>query len=304
MSLKWKKLGLVFNPKKFNWSQDTALQPTPIVLKDRVRVFVGSRDDLGISRIGYVDLDKEDPRKVIGFSESPILDIGTAGCFDESGVVPSAVVSHEGKLYLYYAGYQLGQKVRFSVLGGLAVSEDNGLTFTRVKKTPVFERNDQETLFRVPHSVIVKNGVWCAWYGGGSFFQEGESKTLPIYDIRYTESMSPVEFRDAGSVILKTEGEEYRLGRPYVFDMNNKYYLFYGYSTETSPYQLGYATSTDMRNWERQDDQEGLDISESGWDSEMMAYPSVLKLDKKVYMFYNGRSYGKEGFGLAELIGC
>ena len=304
MSIKCKKMGLVFEADKFSWSEHSALQPTPIVLEDRIRVFVGSRDSLGVSRIGFVDLDKGDPRLVIGYSDGPVLDIGDDGCFDESGVVPSAVVSKDDKLYMFYAGYQLGHKVRFSVLGGLAVSDDNGLTFSRVQRTPVFERNNEETLFRVPHSVVIKDGKWCAWYGGGSQFQQGKDKTLPLYDIRYVEASSVSDFSNSGSVLLKTEGEEYRLGRPYLFSRKGKHYLFYGYSTESSPYRLGYAVSDDMRNWVRKDNLEGLELSEDGWDSEMMAYPSVVELNNKVFMFYNGRNYGQEGFGLAELIEC
>lgn len=299
----WNKLGLVFAPSVFDWSAHTALQPTPIILDDRIRVYVGSRDAEGISRIGFVDLALDDPRKVINYSKSPVLDIGADGCFDESGVVPSALVKAGGKIYMFYAGYQLGSKVRFSVLGGLAISDDDGLTFTRAKRTPVFERNTRETIFRVPHSVIYENNKWKAWYGGGDRFIQGKSKTLPLYDIRYTESDTELNFDQEGTVLLTTKGDEYRLGRPFVFKKTeNDYYLFYGYSTEDKPYCLGCARSTDLKEWTRQDELLNLGLSDSGWDSEMIAYPSVIEVNKRVYMMYNGNDYGREGFGIAELV--
>ncbi len=40
-----------------------------------------------------------------------------------------------------------------------------------------------------------------------------------------------------------------------------------------------------------------IDVSESGWDSEMVSYPSLLKHKNKMYMFYNGN--GRTGFGVA-----
>jgi len=57
-----------------------------------------------------------------------------------------------------------------------------------------------------------------------------------------------------------------------------------------------------MQAWKRIDSDIGLDLSDKGWDSEMMAYPSVIELNGKIYIFYNGNEYGKFGFGVAELL--
>jgi hypothetical protein len=301
--MKWERRGLLFNPvDKFTWAVKHALQPTPLIRHDRVRVYIGLRDIEGVSRIGYVDLSLTAPNQILGVSAKPVLDIGDDGCFDESGVVPSAVIEHENKIYLFYAGYQLGGKVRFKVFGGLAVSHDQGNTFKRAYRTPVFERTTDETLFRVPHTIVLDQGLWKAWYGGGDHFIAGKDKSLPAYDIRYTESSSPYSFDNSGRVLLETTGNEYRLGRPYVIKITDSYYMFYGYSSEGHPYQLGYAISSDGINWVRQDEQIGIALSETGWDSEMMAYPSVIQINDKIYMFYNGNNYGEDGFGMLELI--
>lgn len=300
--MKWKRKGLLFNPEgQFTWAVKHALQPTPLIMMDKIRVFIGLRDAEGVSRIGYVDLSLTDPMKILGISVNPVLNIGEDGCFDESGVVPSAVIEHNGTIYLFYAGYQLGGKVRFKVLGGLAVSQDGGTTFRRASRTPVFERTNDETLFRVPHTVVHDNNTWKAWYGGGDHFIAGENKSLPAYDIRYTESSSPYKFENPGRVLLETTGDEYRLGRPYVTKINDLYYMFYGYSSEGAPYKLGYAISRDGHHWERQDEQIGIDLANTGWDSQMMAYPSIIQLNDKIYMFYNGNNYGEDGFGMLEL---
>ena len=42
-----------------------------------------------------------------------------------------------------------------------------------------------------------------------------------------------------------------------------------------------------------------LDISDNGWDSEMVAYPYVIKENNKLIMFYNGNGFGKTGIGYA-----
>ena len=44
-----------------------------------------------------------------------------------------------------------------------------------------------------------------------------------------------------------------------------------------------------------------LELSKSGWDSEMLAYGSVLSEKNQYYMLYNGNYFGKTGFGYAVL---
>ena len=301
--MKWEKKGLLFKTQEFNdWRDNSALQPTPLIFEDKIRFYVGFRDKYGVSRVGYIDLDINNPEVVLKVSERPVLDIGKDGAFDEFGVVPSAIIRHDNNIYMYYAGYQLGKKVRFLVLSGLAISKDNGETFTRYSSVPVFERTESEMLFRVPHTVIFENNKFKFWYGGGSEFSKGKDKTLPVYDVRYLESSDGKNIPTNGAVVLTTKKNEYRVGRPFVIKQGNEYLMFYGYSSEEKPYQLGFATSNDGLNWSRKDEDIGIGLSDNGWDSKMMAYPCVLKIKNKTYLFYNGNNYWQDGFGYAELL--
>ncbi|MBS4774067.1 MAG: hypothetical protein KHX55_07340 [Proteobacteria bacterium] len=299
--MEWKRKGLIFCPKGENdWDDNSFLQPTPLVLEDRIRVFGGFRDKQGRSRVGYVDLDKNDPQNILKYATHPALDIGKEGRFDENGVTPAAVIRRGSKLYLYYAGYSLGTKVRFTVFTGLAVSSDNGEHFERYQETPITERVKTEELFRVIHSIFEDDGVYKAWYGGGNTFLQGEHKTLPVYDIRYMESADGFSFPDHGTLAIPVSGECHRVGRPYVFKENGLFKIYYGYGSEEKPYQLAYAESKDGVHWEPREI--NLPLADSGWDSQMMAYPSFVRANGKGYLFYNGNNYGREGFGLAELI--
>ena len=66
-------------------------------------------------------------------------------------------------------------------------------------------------------------------------------------------------------------------------------------------YRIGYAESPDGVTWTRHDGRAGIHISESGWDSEMMAYPHVFDHAGDRYMLYSGNGFGREGMGLAVL---
>lgn len=301
--MKWRKGGLIFKPDGSKpWARHTALQPTPVLQGDRLRVFVGMRDQEGASSVSWVDLDSEDPSRVVGIAGEPALSRGTAGAFDDNGVVPCAVVPVGPELWLYYAGYQLGHRVRFSVFGGLAISVDGGTTFQRARQVPLLDRTDEALLFRVAHSVLFENGTWRVWYGAGGEFRPGATKTLPVYDIRYMESRDPFHFPDHGMVAVSLRDDEHRVGRPYVIRRDGGGYLmFYGTGTEKHGYRLAYAESEDGLRWVRRDEDMGIDVSPSGWDSEMVAYPGVISAHGRTFLFYNGNDYGRTGFGYAEL---
>ena len=302
--MKWRKQGLVYGPDpNSSWAQRWALQPTPILLSDgTIRVFAGFRTHAGVSRVGYVDLDADDPSRVLAVSKEPVLDIGVPGAFDENGVVPCAIVAREDRLFLYYAGYQLGQQVKFYVFGGLAISTDGGLTFQRHSRVPICDRTDDELYFRVIHTMMRDGAVWRAWYGGGDEYSSQDGRQLPRYDIRHALAPDGLSLSGDYQVCVAQDGEEYRVGRPYVFkDDDGRYRMLFSAGTAATGYRLAYAISTDGVNWSRKDQDVGIDVSPSGWDSEMQAYPAVIRYKDKTYLFYNGNNYGEEGFGYAVL---
>jgi predicted GH43/DUF377 family glycosyl hydrolase len=300
----WKKGGLIFNPeKKFSWAKNFALQPTPILIDDVLRVYCGFRDDKGVSRIGYVELNPRNPAEVLGWSKLPVLDIGDPGCFDENGVVPCKVLKVGNDIYMYYAGYQLGNKIKFTVYGGLAVSKDQGKTFFRYSKVPITDRNNEELFFKVIHSVIYHEGVFKAWYGAGNSFINIQEKCYPSYNIRYTESLNGIDKWKPGVVSIDYKNDdEYRVARPWVIFDKNEFLMTYYIATISSGFKLAVARSKDGIIWS---DNESLGIDrssiQSDWDSEMIAYPSMIEIHGDYYLFYNGNNYGEKGFGFAKL---
>lgn len=288
----WVKKGLIY--------RRPALQPTPLVRPDcTIRIFAGFRDRSGVSRIGYIDVSGKNPAQVLAVSKKPILDVGAPGAFDDNGVVPCAIVVRDKKYYLYYAGYQRGQHVRFLAFSGLAVSRDSGNSFTRYANVPILERTHDEYLFRAIHSIMYEKGKWRVWYGAGNHFVRGKNKTLPVYDIRYMESPDGIHFPKTGKTVIGVQKNEYRVGRPYVIKKNQRYEMFFGYSTKKIPYRLTYAASGDGIHWRRDDSAFGLTYAKGDFDSTMSAYPAVVTVGGNTYLFYNGNEYGKMGIGYA-----
>lgn len=312
-TMTWDRRGLVYGPDgSREWSAHSALQPTPLVRGDEIRVYCGLRDEGGRSSIGWVDLSSGDPTVVLRECERPALSPGEPGSFDESGVVPTAVVPLEDRIRLYYAAYQPTDVPgeRFRVFCGVADSFDGGDTFERALDDAVMGPNDDAPLFRVIHSVVRDGDVWRTWYGAGKEFWPGETKLLPVYDIRYCESPDGLRFPETGEVAIGLGEGEHRVGRPYVVrrpeggpDSGSErgWEMFFGGGTEATTYRLAYARSDDARTWVRDDAALGMEVSETGFDSEMMAYPAVVRVRGGTYLFYNGNQYGRAGFAVAVL---
>ena len=302
--MRWRKMGRVFVPDgRLAWTKTYAFPPTPYFVSDRVlRLYVAFCDEHTVGRLGYVDVDPADPGRVLGVSDRPLLDVGTPGTFDENGIVPTCAVSVGDSLYLYYVGYQLGHKVRYWQFQGLAISVDGGLTFTRHSRVPILERSDCEMLNRTSGFVLRDENVFRLWYVGGSEWTEVNGKSLPVYGIKYLESPDGKRWGPAGeSAIDFKDADEHALGRPYVVPEQDRYRMFYSIRTRSEGYRLGYAESRDGRRWMRKDEEIGIDVSSEGWDSEMVAYPAVVKYRDRVYLFYNGNGCGQTGFGYAVL---
>ena len=139
--MKWRKQGLIYAPGgDLWWAKTYAILPTAEVLHEKIiRVYFASLDENRYGRIGYVDLDAENPA---GFckleSPEPILDLGEAGTFDDSGVNPSCLLDVDGRKFLYYIGWQRCERVPYMLFAGLAVGGADG-NFTRYSRAPILD---------------------------------------------------------------------------------------------------------------------------------------------------------------------
>lgn len=308
--MNWLKHGVVWQPSGSKWwARSHATCPTPIWLSDRrLRVYVQCRDDKNVGRVGYVDLDPSDPRHVVAESAEPVLDVGRAGAFDDNGVFQTSVIQlPDGRLYMYYVGFELCHHIRYRLLTGLAVSDDNGETFHRVQSTPILERSPGEEHVRGGAWVIHASERFHMWYVAGGSWETINGKSMPIYDIRYVESADGREWPELGRTVLPINHlQEHGFGRPVVrIEDSGDFRMFYSVRRRYPVnYRMGYARSQDGLEWRREDDEIGIDVSDTGWDSESIEYGVDVRAAGKTWLLYNGNDFGGSGFGIAERIGA
>lgn len=315
---RWKKKGKVFSPQGVenrSWLKEFAQAPATLVFQDFVRVYFSCRPpvDLSgqyISYSSYVDLDRVDLFKIIHVGEQPILNLGGVGEFDEFGTYPVSVARYGDEVRAYYAGWTRCESVPFNVGIGYAISHDDGETFKKYGNGPILPYSPDEPFVLSGPKIRRFNNIWYLWYIAGCKWKVVDGRAEPTYKIRMASSLDGITWEKINKDLIESRIEEDEAqASPDVFYANGKYHMFfcYRYSShyrgKENGYRIGYAYSENLVDWIRDDTKSGIDVSEEGWDSEMISYPHIFELDGKVYMFYLGNQVGRYGFGLAELDG-
>lgn len=315
---RWRKIGKVFTPQQVvgrDWLVEFAQAPATLLLEDCLRVYFSCRpspDASGqyISYSAYIELDRTDPFKVLRVAERPILELGGLGCFDEFGTYPVSVIRDGDAVLAYYAGWTRCESVPFNVAIGMATSRDGGRSFTRLGSGPVLSYSPDEPYVLSGPKIRRFDGGWQLWYIAGSKWKLVDGRPEPSYKIRMAISDDGVRWTKLHRDLIENRIEEDEAqASPDVFYANGKYHMFFcyryssGFRGKERGYRIGYASSTDMLNWQRDDSRAGIDVSEAGWDAEMISYPHVFDLNGQTYMAYLGNQVGRHGFGLALLEG-
>lgn len=301
MTQHWKKLGRIYCPSgERGWLQTHAAVPIAEHCEgDVFKVYFSARNQRNESYTAYVVIDLRRPHDILEVSEIPVLQPGGLGEFDDSGAMASWIACRDGKKFLYYVGWNLGVTVPFRNSIGLAVS-DGMQPFARYAPGPILDRTTTEPHFVASCCVLPGEDAWRMWYLSCTDWRVQHGRPEHRYHIKYAESLDGVTWQREGLVAIDYANEsEYAISRPCVIRDKGVWKMWYSY--RGSSYRIGYAESCDGRQWRRLDDQCALDVSSSGWDSEMIEYPFVFDHQGVRYMLYNGNGYGKTGFGLAVL---
>lgn len=296
----WEDLGLVFAAPRAGALQTHAMLPTPFVMAHFIRVYFASCDANLRGRIYCVDLDRNDPRKILRFDPTPVLDLGGENAFDRDGVNPSQIIEINGRLYLYYIGWRReSHEIPYTLFAGLATSEDDGRSFIRVGSGQLLHPSADEVFFRTAPFVFPWQSGWTMLYiGGGGFFDRPDGKRLPTYGLRQAFSDDGLDFHTDNCRILldpdRARGE-IGFGRPVLWNDHDQASLIIsvrsmnGYALRTMQFQSGHIVEEDIFAGQKKQD----------WASDMTCFGAPCQAKEFEYLFYNGNQFGATGFGVA-----
>lgn len=301
--MRWKKKGLIIEPQnKYEWwSSHAAVPVADKIGDDTYRVYFNGRNTQNKSQTGYAEININNPECLISLTTKPILRLGKIGCFDDSGVMISCIVHHNNEQYLYFSGWNIGVSVPFRNSIGLAISHDNGQSFIKYSDGPIMDRSVHDPFFATNPFVLVESGIWRMWYISCVDWKFDKNGSRHCYHIKYAESTDGIQWLRDGIICIDFKSDkEYAISRPCIVKDNGLYKMWYSYRGDH--YRIGYAESGDGIVWQRMDERAGIEVSDTGWDSEMVEYAFVFNNKGRHFMLYNGNDFGRTGIGIAELV--
>jgi hypothetical protein len=306
--MEWKKRGLIFTVEGRDPERTHAQIPTgDLIDQERLKVYYSTRDSQNRSRVESVEVSAVEPGRILATDARTVLSPGGLGTFDDCGVMPSWIVTSGETKYLYYIGWNVRNTIPYHNSIGLALGHDGGADFRRYAEGPIIERTTGEPFFSSTPCVLIDGGVWRMWYLSCVKWILYNDRPEPYYHIKYAESRDGIEWNRTGRIAVDfKEKDECAISRPCVVKDGAVYRMWYSYRSlenyrtdRNNSYRIGYAESSDGEKWTRMDEAVGISVSETGWDSEMIAYPWVYRNDTTWYMLYNGNGFGRSGFGWA-----
>ena len=301
--MRWTKLGRLFDaPDVHPQLRSHAANPLAVPLAGaQYRVFYSGRDVQNRSSVGYVDIDM-DRLALVGVCERPSFAFGPDGSFYSHGVSIGNCYECEGRRYMLFMGWQVpaGGHWRGDI-GRLAVGEDLSLSLA----------DDGPLLGPAPADPVSLSYPWVEregsgfrmWYGSTITWNAGNGEMLHV--INQARSTDGHHWQREGLAVPFALGAAQAFSRPsVVIDGRGQHDMWFSYRSGSGvAYRIGRASSSDGIAWRLRLDAPGIDVSASGWDSEMIEYPFIFRHAGRHYMLYNGNGHGRTGFGVAVLEG-
>ena len=228
-----------------------------------------------------------------------ILEPGKPGSCDVAGVMPTAVWGNR----LYYIGWTLRKDVPY--YNYTCVAEKQGDKY--VKLGPVLHADTHHNGYTGTLELLLTHHTKFGYFLNCIDWLPDENNDLqPSYNIGIAVTRDGLHFDKMTSPAVELEGEEAGISSATVVEHDKTYHMWFStrHAKEfrTNPdkaYKIKHATSKDGWHWTR-DNKFGI-IPEYEYESIMCAYPSVLKIDNKLYMFYNGNGFGETGIALTTM---
>ena len=301
------------------------MNPWAIVEGDTIYLFYAGDDASGRRQIRLATAPVSEPTK---FSfQGVVIGNGEDGSFDYAwSVLPHVVKLEENSYVMIYSG-NCGHGHGLSQFPGLGVAWSKDLRhWEKYSGNPVVSPLDEKN--GEPQIGIAGGGLLKEDLPDGSWLLHLFYTGMPTlsYDnvfldqqkaVYHATSKDGIHWDRLGCVRTRTTALDYEniasAGGPVVRDEDGLFRSWYSsIGTRWGVYSITYAESEDGSSWNRgvrygenlaigpeSRDVDELFFRENRWQDQSVSYPSVIRLDGGLRMYYCGNEYGVGGIGTA-----
>lgn len=212
---------------------------------------------------------------------NPLLTVGDTGTWDSNDVEDPAVLQWDGEYHLFYSGND-GRHKQI----GHATSDDLR-DWEKDHRNPVVEigvRGSWNSLSVDNPFVFRHDGTFHMFYNGndGDGRRVGHATSGDLLEWEQ-DPANPVIDRGADGA-----WDSANVAEPSVVEWDGQFYLYYG-GHDGEKWQIGCATSDDLREWERYPTSPLLGTGDPGeWDAHVAEGPFVAVVEDRLEMLYSG----------------
>jgi predicted GH43/DUF377 family glycosyl hydrolase len=180
------------------------------------------------------------------------------------------------------------------------------MTFIKISEGPVMGMDVHNPLSATGPCITKVEDRYLCIYSTGMAWLDINGKLEHTYLLAGAVSDDAIHWNFLDKILIKPENEFMAHCKPAFYFEDGMYHMWFSRrgshdfrKSGTAAYRLGYAVSDDFLSWKRDDTLVGINVSDEGWDSDMICYPHIVETESQYIMFYNGNGFGLSGFGYA-----
>jgi predicted GH43/DUF377 family glycosyl hydrolase len=271
-------------------------------------MWYNAEDGMGIDRIGLAT--SSDGVSWTRYAQNPVLTEGSSSDWDRGSVNEAWVIYDGGLFKMWYSGETLtsanpsrAQIATYQI--GYATSTD-GIHWIKYSGNPVLTTGpsgswDDKWVWRP--IVLSTSSSWLMYYSGESKSgATGGGMARSTDGVHWTKTTANIAVPKStwDSSLLRPSGS----GASDVVKVNGGYLLWYsGWAGRDSPWQIGFATSTDGLSWSPYADNPVIGPGTTVSDNGGVMYPMIVLVGSNYYVYYATYAMGQlnRAIGLAIL---
>jgi hypothetical protein len=302
MIIRFRRLGKLFGPETF-LAQGIAITYTsnPVAYHlhgSLFRIYFNSRDTMNRSEVWSVDFDLQ-AMQIVESSLKVQLDYrGKFPQYCQNGISLGSVFTLSNERFIGFMGWYVPHRKHWvGEIGRLRIDSEFNLELFDSSPWIGISPDDPVSL-SYPAVQEVKGGS-DIWYGTTRTWDAGNGEMLHTLERSHLDHYGAITKTQA--VVPYQLGEAQAFSRPSLINAGGVTLFSYSFRGNQNKYQIAVRTMEAIGESVEFGEPSVFSPGQIAWENEMVEYPYMVQYQGKIFMLYNGNSFGKSGIGLAEI---